>query len=270
VDLSSQIAAQQAQPVPHASAQRTAPPVVTTASSSSTLPARGYTVDQLIGYIQRQLGSPVWNVELSNQQIADAIQDAMVLYSTWRPVWRFGSIMLQRGQFEYLKGIDLGQGPVQLDFVQPNPVPAELFWGNLLDPAPLLRNGLDELDSFLRWVKVWMRVTSIQPNWQYDQARQVLYIWNPLDRYQCGLQFYEPYKDTKSLDNWGAVWVKDYALQKARLLLGEIFAKFSGAIPGPAQNLQLDLQKRDKAETRLKELEEKLQGAQITCPIQID
>jgi len=246
-------------------------PLSTTANSTATLPAYGYSVDQLVAYIQRQLGSPVWNVELPVQNIADAIQDALTLYSTWRPIWRFGSLPLQRGKFSYLKGVDMGQGPIQIDFVQPNPVPAELFWGNLIDPAPLLRNGLDELDSFMRWMKVWMRVTSIQPNWQYDQGNQQLLIWNPLDRYQAGLQYYQPYTDTRMLDRtMGAMWVKDYAFQKSRLQLAEILFKYSGAIPGPLQNLQLDNQKRDKAEAKLKELEDKLFAAQITTPIAID
>lgn len=251
-------------------AQSTQPPITTTARSTSTLPLYRYTVDQLVAYIQRQLGSPVWNVELPVQNIADAIQDALALYSTWRPVWRFGAIQLQRGKFSYLKGVDMGQGPVQVDFVQPNPVPAELFWGNLIDPAPLLRNGLDELDSFMRWMKVWMRVTSIQPNWQYDQGNQQLLIWNPLDRYQAGLQFYQPYTDTAKLDQFGALWVKDYAFQRSRLQLAEFLSKYSGAIPGPLQNLQLDQQKRDKAEAKIKELEDKLFAAQITTPVQID
>ena len=245
-------------------------PVSTSATSTSTLPPYGYSFDQLASYIQRQLGAPMWIVEIPKQNILDQIQDALVLYSTWRPIWRFGAIQLQRGQFQYLVGVDMGQGPIQVDFVQPNPVPAELFWGNLIDPAPLMRNGLDELDSFLRWVKVWMRVTSIQPNWTYDQGNKQLLIWNALDRYQAGLQWYQPYTDTKNLDQFGAMWVKDYAFQKSRMMYAEFLSKYSGAIPGPLQSLQLDSQKRDKAEAKMKELEEKLQAAQVSTPISID
>jgi hypothetical protein len=252
-------------PVPQADHQ-----VTTSAQSTSTLPAYGYTIDQLSSYIKRSLGQPTMIVELPQQNILDAIQDALVLYSTWRPVLRYGAIQLQRGQFQYLVGVDMGQGPIRVDFVQPNPVPAELFWGNLIDPAPLLRNGLDELDSFLRWMKVWMRVTSIQPNWTYDFANKQLLIWNPLDRYQAGLQWYQPYSDTKGLDQFGAKWVKDYAFQKARHQYAEILSKYSGAIPGPLQNLQFDQQRRDKAEAKLKELEEHLQAAQIFAPLDID
>jgi len=60
-------------------------PVTTSANSPDTLPITGYTVDQLKNYIFRQLGGPVWNVELSNQQILDHIQDSLSLYSQWKP-----------------------------------------------------------------------------------------------------------------------------------------------------------------------------------------
>jgi hypothetical protein len=46
--------------------------------------------------------------------------------------------------------------------------------------------------------------------------------------------------------------------------------KFSGAIPGPVQNLQLDQQKRDRADQRLKELRQELQGMARTTPVMID
>jgi hypothetical protein len=68
----------------------------------------------------------------------------------------------------------------------------------------------------------------------------------------------------------GAQWVKEYALEKARYLLGEVWSKFSGAIPGPLQNLQLDQGKREKAEAALQKLRDKLQGMQKSAGISID
>src|SRR5271157_2857457 len=119
-------------------------PRSTSASSPDTLPLQGYTVDQLKNYINRQLGSPIWSVELSNQQILDHIQDALGLYSQWVPNIKVGNIVLIRGQFRYLQGEYVGLGVAQVDFVEPNPVPTEIFYGNLINPAPLFRTGLDE------------------------------------------------------------------------------------------------------------------------------
>ena len=245
-------------------------PVLTTAESPDNMPHKGYTADQLINYVLRQLGSPTWEVELTRQQISDCVNDALQLFSTWCPLQRIGNIMLVRGQYRYLQGYDVDQGIVDVHFVEPNPVPTEIFYGNLINPAPLFRLGLDEYDIFLRWRKTWQRVTSVLPNWFYDEGEQALYIHNPIERYQAAIFFYSSYTRTQGLPVYGAQWVKEYALERARFLLGEVWAKFSGAVPGPVQNLQLDQQKRDRADARLKELREQLKGMQRSTPISID
>lgn len=245
-------------------------PVRTSAASPDTLPIRGYTVDQLKNYIVRQLGGPVWNVELTDQQILDTIQDALSLYSQWVPTIRLGAIQLVRGQFKYLAGVDVGLGVVKVDFVEPNPVPTEIFYGNLINPAPLFRTGLDEYDIFLRWRKTWARVTSIQPDWIYDEIEKALYIHNPIERYYAGVQCYGPHTRTEDLDHTGAEWVKKYAMAKSSLLLGSLWMKFTGAIPGPVKDIQLDSSRRDKAEAEVQRLEEKLQAMQRSSPVLID
>lgn len=145
-----------------------------------------------------------------------------------------------------------------------------MFYGNLINPAPLFRTGLDEYDSFLRWRKTWQRVTSIKPDWFYDEVERCLYIHNPIERYQCGIFCYWPHERTERLSAFGADWVKQYATAKARFMQGELWLKYSGAIPGPAQNLQLDQQKRDLAKADMDKLVEQLKGAQLSTPISID
>ncbi len=242
----------------------------TSKDSSETLPITGYTVDQLREYVKRQLGYPTWNVELTNQQIQDCIQDALGIYSQWVPLVKVGNVSLQRNNFEYLKDADVGFGIAEIHFVEPNPVPTEMFYGNLINPAPIFRTGLDELDGFLRWRKVWQRITSVKPDWFYDESRRVLYIHNPIERYQCAVFTYNVYPDTCRLPHSGAQWVKEYALEASRYLYGEVLSKFSGAIPGPLKDIQLDTQKRDKAEARLEKLRETVKGMQASPAISID
>ena len=244
-------------------------------NSTDTLPIVGYTTDQLANYIFRQLGYPTWQVELTKQQVLDAIQDALVKYSQYKPMLKYQALQLSSGVFQYLKGVDLGSpgapalGVVHVDFVEPNPVPTEIFYGNLIDPAPLFRTGLDEYDSFLRWRKTWTRVTSIQPDWLYDDNTQSLYIHNPIARYHCGIVIYVTWAINR-LPIWGADWVKLYALAKARYTYGEVLAKFSGAVPAPVNNMQLDQAKRQEAEKALNALETRLFNAMESTPLIID
>ena len=104
------------------------PPKVTSANSPQTLPLKGYTCDQLADYIFRQLGSPVWQVELSRQQVLDAIQDALQLYSLWVPQVKVGNIQLERGRFKYLENEDVGQGIALVTFVEPNHAMCQLLY----------------------------------------------------------------------------------------------------------------------------------------------
>lgn len=246
------------------------PPLSTSQQSVDSLPPIGYTLDALVAYIERQLGGGIFSVELTKQQIIDKVNDSLQLYSIWRPRLRYGSVALQTGKFDYLRGVDMDTGPVQVNFVQRTPIPQALFWGNLIDAAPLMMTGMDQYDMYLRWQKTWARVTSVQPDWVYDEVEKVLMIHNPVERFHCGVVAFLNYTDVVNLDRYGADWVKKYAFQQARLAYAEIMSKFSGVIPGPVKDLQLDQGKRDKAEAKIEQLEAELKGAQLSTAVMTD
>lgn len=208
---------------------------------------------------------------MTNQQILDIIQDALQEYSTWRPLPRYGSFALTKGTIAYCHDKDFELGITQVWFVEPNPVPTEIFYGNLIDPAPLFRTGLDEYDTFLRWRKVWQRVTSVQPDWLYDEANMQLLIHNPIERYYASLEWHTYWKDTVDLPHIGAKWVKEFSLAKARYTYGDILNKYSGAVPGPVKDLQLDASgKRNEGKDQMEKLLEQLKGMQLQSTLAID
>lgn len=236
----------------------------TSADSPDTLPTE-YNADQLKDWVKRKLGFPVWSVEITNQQILDAIKDAVDKYSQYRPKLRYRPLKMFSHKHEYFRGEDLGQGVVDVQFLEPNPVPTEIFYGNLIDPAPIFRTGVDEYDTFLRWRKTWMRVTSVRPDWFYDDVDRVLFIHNPLERYDASVWWLMGYAmDTiPKLDPTGKIWVRDYALAKAKETYGAVLEKYSGAIPGPVKDLQLDQTKSQDGENSVARLEERLFNMQI-------
>lgn len=251
--------------------------ISTSLTSVDSLPLVGYSYDQLKNYIYRQLGSPVWTVEITTQQIIDAINDALSMYSQWRPRIIYGALKMSQGTniylADYLQDAVTGfgiQGIVKVDFVDSLPAPTEIFYGNLISPAPLLHTGLDEYDTFLRWRKTWQRVVSVTPDWLHDVDRKQLYIYNPLERYHAGVTIYKIHTDTRDLPHIGAEWVKRYSLEKARYTYGELLSKYSGAIPSPLRSLQLDQKKRDDALTAMQELERQLKAMQESTPAMID
>jgi len=250
----------------HGDVQR---PVNDSSSSPDTLPLRGYTMDQLASYIERQLGSPQWIVELTKQQILDKINDALAKFSMYRPMLAYTAVRLQDNIHAYLEGVDVGQGVAYVEFVESRPAPTELFYGNLISPAPILSTGIDDYDLFLRWRKTWMRVSSVRPEWRYDDVNQILNIHNPVERYTCGITCYFNW-NIQCLPQFGAIWVKEYSLELCKALLSDIYMKYSGAIPSPGGTLQLDGSKGGKAEARLEKLEQRLIDSQELTFLQID
>jgi hypothetical protein len=243
----------------------------TSAQSHDSLKPVGYKIDELSRYIDRQLGGTVWKVELKRQAILDAVNDALQKFSEYRPVRGFGSIQLLAGKKFYLEGKDVGYGVVNVEFVEPTVTPGQiLYYGNLIDPAPMVQTGLADYDTFTRWRKTWMRVTSVRPDWLYDDGNRRLMIHNPIQRYHAGVFTYLPTDRTENLDRIGARWVKEYSLAKAQYAYGEVLAKYSGAIPGPVKDLTLDQQKRDLASKQIDKLEQQLFGMQELTPFQID
>lgn len=248
---------------------QTTSPISSSASSPDTLPARGYTYDQLAAYIGRKLNGPQWIVELDKQQILDNIQDALVKYSQYKPALAYGAIRLQDSVHTYLEGVDVGQGIANVDFVESRPAPTELFYGNLISPAPILSTGIDEYDLFLRWRKTWMRASSVKPNWLYDEINRCLYIHNPVERYTCSILAYFNW-NIQCLPQFGANWVKEYSLAACEQQLGNLYMKYSGAIPSPNGNLQLDSKRRDDAQAKLDKLDQQLFNSQESSPLSID
>ena len=237
----------------------------------TTLPLYGYSADQLKDWIFRQLGSPIWNVELDAQHVFDSIQEGLNNISLWRPRVRYGAIRLVSNKTVYLQGVDVGaQGIVNVDFVDGIPSPTEIFYGNLISPAPLIRTGLDEYDSFLRWRKTWQRVTSVQPDWMYDVFTKTLYIHNPIERYHAGVTSFENFNRTQDLPPYEAKWVRDFSLARSRYLYGDILSKFSGAIPGPVKDLTLDVNKRADGEKQMDALMSTLKNSQYLMGITVD
>jgi len=248
-------------------------PLSTSADSPASLPPVGYTVDQLRDYIRRTLGEPIWGVELTNQHIIDSINDAVSFVSMYRPRILFQAVALSKSTHVYLdKALEDRHilGVVRCEFVDTTPAPTEIFYGNLISPAPIIRTGLDEYDLFLRWRKTWQRVTSVEANWLFDEARRCLYIYNPVERYHAGVEAHAIYSDTVPLPALEARWVKEYALAKAAYRYGNIMMKYGGAIPAPLKDLNFDAKKRDDAKEEVTKLEDQMKAMQLVVPFQID
>lgn len=180
------------------------------------------------------------------------------------------------GQKQYLINQNVGQGVADVTFVENRLGVLNLDFGNPFTTMSIMTTGLGldgmgEYDSYLRWQKTWQRVTSTAPQWQYDEVRKCLWIHNPIARYRAAILIYYNWQRTEDLPAFGSLWVKEMSLAKAQYQLGDLWSKFSGAIPSPGgKDIQLDGGKRDKAEQKIKDLEAQLYASQELTPLSQD
>jgi len=221
----------------------------------------------LIEYVKNELGGGFWKVEISPPQIRAAIQDALKEYSRRIPLEGYGAISLSSTHSNYdLSAQDMGFGVHTVNFIEPDPRPSAIFYANLLDVAPIRTSRFQDYDIFLRWRKTFMKVTSVQPEWHWDQNAKILWIYNPIQDYKASMFWYLP-RTLETVELAHERWVEKYILARSKYILGVNRSKFQGAIPGPSKEISTDgKDMKDEGKQELEKLEVELLSMQIDGP----
>jgi len=220
----------------------------------------------LIDYVRTELGEGVWQVELTEEQVQRAISDAMRKYSRRLTALGYDSLYLGNSQNKFPISHEVGYGIFNVEFIAPDPKPSAIFYANLLDVAPLRVNRFSDYDVFLRWRKTFMRVTSVEPDWFYDDKDKILWIYNPLTEYSAGYFWYLP-RTLAEVHLSHEDWVMEYTLARSKYILGVNRSKFKGAIPGPGKEITTDGEDlKSEAKEKMQELEASLLSMQHDAP----
>src|ERR1700739_3719158 len=91
----------------------------------------------LMSYIKQTLGAGIFSVELTTDQINNAIVDALTLYSSRKPIIRFRSVQINPQIKVYPLDHDIGFGIFDVQWGSPDPEPSALFYSNLLGATPV-------------------------------------------------------------------------------------------------------------------------------------
>lgn len=222
--------------------------------------------ESLCNYIKQTLGKGIFEVEITQDQVDNAILDALTLYSARRPLIGYKGITVSPNIRAYDINHDIGYGIFTVQFVQPDPQPSALFYANLLDVAPVKPATMESYDIFLRWRKTFMRITSVAPSWEYDEMNRKLMLYCPIDRTHASYFWHMP-RTLCQVPIQHTLWVRKYATAVAKLALGKSRSKFQGILPGPARDLNLNgdaLQAEANAEIPI--LEQQLLSIQGDIP----
>jgi hypothetical protein len=222
-----------------------------------------YNVQELRSYVRSELGSGLFQVELTDEQINNSITDALLLYGSRVPVIWSRIIPISPECRMYPLKHDAGYGVFDMEFITDDVRPASVFYMGLLgDQVPLNSVMLADYDTFLRYRKTMMRATSVLPQWDYLETENALMIYAPVFNLQACYFWHMPRKLSQvRLEHQR--WIRNYSLAQSKLQLGKTRSKFQGVLPGPAQNLTLNGEAlQAEAREEIKELEEYLLSIQ--------
>jgi len=190
-----------------------------------------------------RLGISSLNVELSAQDLAIAIQDALRLFNQYSPGQNWDNMAISGAVNKY----PISQRNV-IDVMDVKFIREYTTFDYGLDVIPDFFVNLGEIEQWFQRRNDAGRILSFNPVWESQwevnsltgERELVLYIDVPENTaYYCSY-LYAWYRDTSddlayglpSIPENQATWVEDYTLSAAKYILGRVLDKFKG-IPSP-------------------------------------
>lgn len=191
----------------------------------------------LIDYVKKRCGYPVVNVEVTDDQIEIAIQEAIERYITFAEggiQMRFKELEIVEGQNEYNLGFDVNailqvydydtsiveyESPFP-DKVVPNMLASQPGTGDMLT-LELSRQQITTIDYMLRRKTIW----------DYNPTTNILYLPEIPSSNKLGLIYYQKtdYSDETS-NIYDHNWIKNYSYAMTLIQWGINLQKFEGSL----------------------------------------
>jgi hypothetical protein len=213
---------------------------------------------QLKDYIKQQLGFPQWDVELTDDQLSNCIDEAIRVYTRWKPIERHMAFVANDG----ISKITSTSTPVRLpegtngilDFncvtnlAQGNPnIEAQMLSGKFAFYG--VRSPLYDL-TFYEYQKQWLtfagRELSSQPeyefrmNWGDDTLGPHLWIYSPGIATDVDIVLSINHTGLKTIPNYDEVRIRRLAMAEAKIVLGRVRSKYPEGFPAANQTVKLD------------------------------
>ncbi len=187
-------------------------------------------------WILRRLGAPQLEVELTREDLEDAVNDAKLWFSVRLGVTRYYFLDVAQGDSRYtipadvdtVLNIDWPLRATDLSFIVPGAwllpgqaVPASLFYG--------ANDGgrFSNLVQTMQYLDMARRVTSAEPDWR--QEGRTLYIFAAPSASRLRVQFKANLVVLSELDNRAYDLVRRMTLARSKEKLGRVRSKYDSA-----------------------------------------
>lgn len=193
------------------------------------------TEPQILDYIRRRLGHPVVKVELSDDQLRDAIADAKRWWASW--VGQLKSVTLTTTGSSVIEEATIGSDvdtvvDVIFDFEAGGDLTQLYAWANVeISPYTFVYGGgvdYSELLQYLQQREMAKRMVSADADWAWDEASRVLRLSPTMSAGRTIMVYYQSNDvEIGVLTNSEVDLVRKYALAQAMRTLATIRMKYS-------------------------------------------
>jgi hypothetical protein len=229
-----------------------------------------FSLEDVRNYVKLRLGAGLVRVELQDKHIDAAANEALRIYSRYRPLRRFVNVPLIANIKEYHLADDT-RGVYKMDFVHRQvslAVIEDIFHRRYYEPI----HDMDLYVTYLQYIDTLKRVLSIEPEWHFEQKRSAggkatLYIHAPHQANTIlALAVTIIKRPMHMVPFLHEDWIQRYSLAFCKEILSRVRGKWGNVVaPGGGQSLDGD---RLAAESReeLLALDQEIRGWQTDNP----
>ena len=199
--------------------------------------------EQLRKYILRKLGACNVGVELSPEQVDDAIQDSLDLFNNYlcRAV---PNVLASQSGSVVIPLAETVRGVVNVKLLLPNDTRAyaQISVWELMYRMMWPRLPVSEWYTLKMYYEMYQRVRGTEPDWYEDESTNALYVDCHSGPYDI---FYVTSEDltVEQIPHLKSAYTRDFrklAVAEAKITLSRIRGKYGNSIPVPGGTLSTD------------------------------
>ena len=259
-----------------------------------------FTEEEIKAWILRQLGHPTITVELTQEQLGDAANDALEQFNRYRSRVMVAYVPLyESGSYDFYAESSQARWPWYGDAASQARLPTGVGPGlphstryrlehygrglydvsagkrNILDwslrfgfPIPIeyrtFTFAIEKYEAYLMWEEEASRLFSTEFDWKWIEP--YLYVANiPWDAEVLYYTYFDGHIFSSVPHAWHK-WIKDYSLAEAKAILARVRGKYQN-VPTPGGGAQLDgTDLQTQAETAREQLLEDLRNSRQSLP----
>jgi hypothetical protein len=230
----------------------------------------GLSLADVRNYVKLRLGAGLIRVEIKDDYIDAAANEALRIYSRYRPLRRFIQIPLVEDIHDYPLDNDV-IGVYKLDWVHRQvslAVVEDIFHRRYYEPI----HDMDQYVTYLQYIDTLKRVLSIEPEWHFERSLKegsppTLHVHAPNQANTIlALIVAIVKRPLHQVPYTHEDWIQRYALAFCKEILGRVRGKWQN-IPAPAGGQGLDSQSLlSEAREEFQLLDQEIRGWQTDQP----